>query len=164
MYKILLLLALLAGSLPTLAKEPVNDAAALARGRELLFFSGCHDCHTPGFAMAGGTAPESVWLIGDKLGWNGPWGTTYPTNLRHSITAMSQAEWRAYAKVMKARPPMPYWVLNRMTEADLDAIWLVLTSLGKAGEAAPAALPPGVEPQGPAVRFPAPPPGVAATH
>jgi hypothetical protein len=26
--------------------------------------------------MTGGNIPESQWLMGDKLGWRGPWGTT----------------------------------------------------------------------------------------
>jgi mono/diheme cytochrome c family protein len=152
------LLVLLSCSLPVAKAE---TAAVQQRGRELLFQSGCHDCHTPGFAMNGGQAPESAWLIGDQLGWNGPWGTSYPTNLRLRLTTLSREEWRAYARVMKSRPPMPYWVLNRMSDADLDAIWFVVRALGKAGEPAPAALPPGVEPAGPAVRFPSPPPAVA---
>lgn len=156
------LLLLLALTLAVPALHAADDAAIQRRGRELLFQSGCHDCHTPGFAMSGGQAPESVWLIGDQLGWNGPWGTTYPTNLRLSLTAMSRDEWRTYARAMKARPPMPFWVLNRMSDADLDAIWQVVQTLGKAGSPAPAALPPGVEPKGPAVRFPSPPPSVAA--
>ncbi|HSX61530.1 MAG TPA: cytochrome C [Tahibacter sp.] len=159
MRNILLLLAL-ALAAPTL--PAADDAAVQRRGRELLFQSGCHDCHTPGFAMNGGKADESVWLIGDQLGWNGPWGTTYPTNLRLRLATMSRDEWRAYARVMKSRPPMPFWVLNQMSDTDLDAIWQVVQTLGKAGAPAPAALPPGVEPQGPAVRFPSPPAGVAA--
>jgi mono/diheme cytochrome c family protein len=137
------------------------DPATLQRGRDLLYFSGCHDCHTPGFAAAGGVAPESAWLIGEQLGWNGDWGTTYASNLRLRLNDMTREQWRAYARVMRARPPMPYWVLNKMSDADLDAIWLLVTTLGRAGQPVPAALPPGAEPQGPAIRFPAPPPGVA---
>lgn len=152
------LLLLASSSLPVAGAD---TAAVQQRGRELLFQSGCHDCHTPGFAMNGGQAPESAWLIGDQLGWNGPWGTSYATNLRLRLNTLSRDEWRAYARVMKARPPMPYWVLNRMSDADLDAIWSVVQALGKAGVPAPAALPPGVEPAGPAVRFPSPPPAVA---
>lgn len=154
----LLLLTLMLAA-PTLQAA---DTAAAQRGRDVLFQSGCHDCHTPGFALNGGQAPESAWLVGEQIGWNGPWGTTYATNLRLRLTTMSRDEWRAYARVMKARPPMPYWVLNRMSDADLDAIWDTVQSLGKAGAPAPAALPPGVEPQGPAVRFPAPPPQAVA--
>lgn len=146
------------------ATAHADENAQRARGRELLYQSGCHDCHTPGFAQNGGEAPESVWLIGDQLGWNGPWGTTYPTNLRLRLNAMGRKQWLAFAKAMKARPPMPYWALNRMSDADLEAIWVAVRALGKAGTPAPAALPPGVEPQGPAVRFPAPPPQAKAAH
>lgn len=141
-----------------------DDNTQRARGRELLYQSGCHDCHTPGFAQNGGEAPESVWLIGDQLGWNGPWGTTYATNLRLRLNAMEREQWLAFAKAMKARPPMPYWALNRMSDADLEAIWLAVRALGKAGTPAPAALPPGAEPQGPVVRFPSPPTPPKATH
>lgn len=158
---VIALMALLS-FVPALRAADAADPAAQQRGRELLFQSGCHDCHTPGFAMNGGQAPESVWLVGDALGWNGPWGTSYATNLRLRLNAMSRDDWRRFARVMKSRPPMPYWVLNRMSDADLDAIWQVVRSLGNAGSAAPAALPPGIEPQGPVVRFPSPPPAISA--
>ena len=141
-----------------------DDDALRARGRDILFQSGCHDCHTPGFAANGGQAPEAAWLIGDELGWNGPWGTTYPTNLRLRLNDMSREQWLAFAKAMKARPPMPYWALNRMSDGDLTAIWLAVRALGKAGAPAPAALPPGTPPQGPVVRFPSPPQMVKAAH
>ncbi len=160
MRKISFLSALFVLTSSSLSLAHADSDAIQQRGRELLFQSGCHDCHTPGFAMNGGQAPESAWLIGDQLGWNGPWGTSYATNLRVRLNTLSRDEWRAYARVMKARPPMPYWVLNRMSDADLDAIWFVVQSLGQAGVPAPAALPPGVEPSGPAVRFPSPPPAV----
>jgi mono/diheme cytochrome c family protein len=52
-----------------------SDAQQIARGRYLLKVAGCNDCHTAGFAMTGGK------LLGDKLGWRGPWGTTYAVNL-----------------------------------------------------------------------------------
>lgn len=152
----LLFLALLTAAPILSAAE--DTSAAQRRGRELLFQSGCHDCHTPGFAPNGGEAPEAVWLVGDQLGWNGPWGTTYATNLRLRLNDLSLEQWRGYARALKSRPPMPYWVLNRMSEQDLDAIWQAVRALGKAGTPAPAALPPGVEPTGPVVRFPAPPP------
>jgi mono/diheme cytochrome c family protein len=157
----LAVLALFVAATPALHAADAGADAVQRRGREILHQSGCHDCHTPGFAMNGGQAPESAWLTGDQLGWNGPWGTTYASNLRLRLNAMSRDEWRAYARIMKARPPMPYWALNSMSDADLDAIWQVVKSLGKAGAPAPAALAPGVEPAGPAVRFPAPPPNSA---
>jgi len=144
------------------ADAPANDAA---RGRYVATIAGCHDCHTPGYAMSGGSAPESVWFTGDALGWNGPWGTTYATNLRLRVADMDEKTWLAFARSFKARPPMPYWALNHMSDDDLSAIWKMLKALGKAGVPAPAALPPGVEAQGPVVRFPGPPPATAsASH
>ena len=58
------------------ADKPAKDANA--RGRYLVQIGGCNDCHTPGYAMSGGKVPEKQWLTGDAVGWNGPWGTTYP--------------------------------------------------------------------------------------
>lgn len=155
-------LAMSFGSGAFAADTPANDAA---RGRYLATIGGCHDCHTPGFATGGGKAPESVWLTGDALGWSGPWGTTYAPNLRLKVADMDEKTWLAYARALRTRPPMPYWALNAMGEDDLVAIWKMLKELGAAGQPAPAALPPGVEPKGPAVRFPAPPPGTpVAAH
>lgn len=131
----------------------------LRRGRYLVEIGGCNDCHTAGYAPSGGQVPESQWLLGDALGWNGPWGTTYASNLRLQLGAMDAAAFRTYARHLRARPPMPYWSLNTMTDDDLDALLAYVKSLGPAGSPAPAALPPGVAPQGPVVRFPAPPAG-----
>jgi hypothetical protein len=71
---------------------------------------------------------------------------------------MDLPTWKSFAKNLKTRPPMPYWAVNTMTDADLEALWTYVHSLGRAGEPAPAALPPGVAAKGPVVSFPAPPP------
>ena len=169
MPKTLLTALLLAGALVVLAAIAAEKPSAhksgadlVARGRYLVMLGGCNDCHTPGFALAAGNVPESQWLTGDALGWQGDWGTTYPPNLRLRINAMDAATWKAYAKNLKTRPPMPYWAVNAMTDDDLEALWAYVHSLGPAGEPAPAALPPGVAPKGPAVTFPAPPPEAVA--
>lgn len=155
----ILLVLLLAGLANTGHASESNETERLQRGRYLATIGGCHDCHTPGYAISAGKVPESQWLVGDRLGYNGPWGTTYPTNLRQRIGGMDLPTWTAFARNVVARPPMPYWVLNTMSDEDLAALWTLARSLGPAGDAAPAALPPGVEPNGPAVRFPAPPTG-----
>ena len=123
---------------------------------------GCNDCHTPNFTLTEGKVPESEWLVGDRLGWQGAWGTTYAPNLRRKIGAMDVATWKAYARKLTTRPPMPYWAVNAMSDADLEALWAFVHSLGPAGEAAPTALGPGVAADGPVVTFPAPPPEAAA--
>lgn len=142
----------------------VPAAQRESRGRYIAAVAGCHDCHTPGYTMNGGQAPQEVWFTGDTLGWSGPWGTTYPANLRLRVADMSEREWIAYARTLKTRPPMPYWALNTMEDGDLSALWIMFKSLGKAGAPAPAALPPGVEAKGPVVRFPAPPPQAATVN
>ncbi len=87
------------------------------------------------------------------LGYSGPWGTTFASNLRIAIGSMTLENWRSYARQAKLRPPMPFWALNQMTQDDLDALWLFTRSLGKPGEPAPMALPLGVEPPLPSFRL-----------
>ena len=55
------------------------------RGRYLAIIGGCNDCHTDGYLQAEGDVPEDRWLLGSPVGWRGPWGTTYPPNLRLSV-------------------------------------------------------------------------------
>jgi mono/diheme cytochrome c family protein len=144
----------------TAAAEPASpklDKRLVERGKYLAKTAGCNDCHTPGYAMNGGKVPESQWLVGDSLGWRGPWGTTYPINLRLYMRDMPEAKWVQAAKTMKSRPPMPWFALHDMTETDLKAIWHFVRSLGPAGEPAPIYLPPGVEPKGLYIQFPAAP-------
>ncbi|UXI70183.1 cytochrome C [Tahibacter amnicola] len=149
---------------PAAAAPPAGEMALIERGRYLLEIGGCHDCHTPGYTMQGGNAPKDAWLTGDRLGWQGAWGTTYAPNLRLRLNDMDLSTWVAFARTMKSRPPMPYWALNRMSETDLSAIWHVVKWLGKAGDPAPAALPAGAAAAGPVVRFPEPPPSAKTSR
>lgn len=130
---------------------------SLERGRYLVKIGGCNDCHTPGYVQSGGKVPENQWLKGDVLGWRGPWGTTYPANLRLKLQQLSEEQWVKFAKTAELRPPMPWFNLHAMTAQDLRAVYRFVKHLGPTGEAAPAYLPPGQEPQGPYVQFPAPP-------
>src|SRR5262245_19163636 len=75
------------------AQAPAKGKSSTERGRYLVSIAGCNDCHTPGYAMSGGKVPEKQWLTGDQLGWQGPWGTTYPSNLRLYMQIVSEAEW-----------------------------------------------------------------------
>jgi mono/diheme cytochrome c family protein len=130
---------------------------AVKRGRYLVRIGGCNDCHTAGFAPSGGKVPESQWLEGDSLGWRGPWGTTYPVNLRLYMQKLSEDEWVKKAKALNTRPPMPWWALRAMTESDLAALYRYVRQLGPAGKPAPDYLPPDQTPSPPYVQFPAPP-------
>ncbi|HEY0233414.1 MAG TPA: cytochrome C, partial [Dokdonella sp.] len=118
------------------------DAALIEHGRYVTKIAGCNDCHTAGFAPSGGKVAEAQWLTGDRIGFAGPWGTTYPSNLRLKIGAMDLATWKTYARSLTTRPPMPYWAVNAMSDHDLEALWAYVQALGPAGEPAPAALPP----------------------
>ena len=133
------------------------SASDIDRGRYIARIAGCNDCHTPGYAQSGGQVPESMWLVGDALGWRGPWGTTYAANLRLRMQELSEEQWLAVAKNAQFRPPMPWFALRDMEVSDLRALYHFVRSLGPAGTAAPSYLPPDVEPAGPVVQFPAPP-------
>lgn len=139
---------------PALAQK---EDPLVTRGRYLSQIGGCNDCHTPGYGPSGGKVPEAQRLTGDALGWHGPWGTTYPTNLRLYFQSLSEAQWLQKAKTLEARPPMPWFNVRAMTDADLRALYRYVRHLGPAGKPAPAYLPPGKAPHGPVVEFPAPP-------
>lgn len=152
MVGITLITALFTGPLSASSEDLMHD-----RGRYLLKISGCNDCHTPGYALSGGAVPEKEWLTGDSLGWRGPWGTTYPSNLRRYMQTISEEQWLAQAKTRQYRPPMPWFALRDMSEDDLRAIYRFTKHLGAAGAPAPAYLTPEQMPEGPFVQFPAPP-------
>jgi mono/diheme cytochrome c family protein len=141
----------------TLPSAAQAETSHLERGRYLARIGGCNDCHTPGYAGSGGRIPEAQWLVGDRVGWQGPWGTTYPANLRLALQNISEEQWLKDARQRQLRPPMPWFALRDMSDEDLVSLYRFIRSLGPAGEPAPAYLPPGVEPQGPAIRFPKPP-------
>ena len=127
------------------------------RGRYLVQIGGCNDCHTPEYPEKDGKVDEKLWLTGSILGWRGPWGTTYPANLRLVVQGMSEADWMKRAREA-LRPPMPWFNLRDMSDGDLRAIYLYIKYMGPAGQAAPDYVPPDKEPKPPFVQFPAPPP------
>ena len=129
----------------------------IERGRYIVKTTGCNDCHTSGYAMAGGDVPVSQWLKGDSVGWRGPWGTTYPANVRLALQKLTEDEWVKTAHTVQYRPPMPWFSLHAMTTQDLRAMYRFIKSLGDPGEPAPAYVPPDQEPKGPFIQFPAPP-------
>lgn len=142
------------------ADAPKPGAAGskhVERGKYIVQIAGCNDCHTPGYAPSGGKVAEKDWLVGDRLGWRGHWGTTYSPNLRLYMPTGSEAQWVKLAKTTELRPPMPWFALRDMTDADLRAIYRYIRHLGPAGSEAPAYLPRDKEPKPPYVQFPAPP-------
>ncbi len=149
------LLSMAAACQPTPQPEPEAAAVVaaepdlLAHGEYLVRVGGCNDCHTAGYGAAGGKVPKEQWLTGSDQGFLGPWGTTYPSNLRLSVSKMSEADWVAYSGSLHTRPPMPDFMVRDLPEQDRRALHRFISSLGPAGKEAPAYLPPGQAPSPP---------------
>lgn len=152
------LLSLILASSLGLEKAVAQDQAAeqIERGRYLVRTSGCNDCHTADYPESAGQVDEQQWLTGSDLGWRGPWGTTYASNLRQVVQSVSEEQWLSHAR-SAWRPPMPWFNLRAMNDADLRAIYRYIEHLGVAGRAVPAYVPPGQEPLGAYVQFPSAP-------
>ena len=118
-------------------------------GRYIALTAGCVECHTPNYMMLHGKVAESEWLTGSPLGWRGPWGTTYASNLRLVASTMPAEAWVAMIRARNERPPMPWYNVHHMSDADLTAVHRYLVKLGVAGTPMPAPLPPDAEPPGP---------------
>lgn len=76
------------------------------------------------------------------MGWHGPWGTTYPANLRLLVQQMDETAWVARAR-MPFRPPMPAPSMRAMSDTDLIAMYRYIKHLGAKGLPAPAYVMPG---------------------
>jgi len=146
-------LSILAAALLACASAQAADSASVARGRYLVQTSGCNDCHTAGYIPSAGKVPEREWLKGDAVGFRGPWGTTYPPNLRRYFAQVSDEAFIADARSGRMRPPMPWFNLAAMSDGDLRAIRRYALSLGEPGAPAPAYVPPGEEPSTPYIVF-----------
>jgi hypothetical protein len=157
-YPIVATLILVGATTLASAAVPASEQTMIDRGRYIARIAGCNDCHTPNYATTGGAVPEQQWLTGDRLGWRGPWGTTYPSNLRLALSRLSEDEWVRNARTLSYRPPMPWFALRDMDETDLRAFYRFVRALGPGGEPAPAYLPPGAQPRGMAIVFPTPSP------
>ncbi len=116
---------------------------ALARGEYIVRVGGCNDCHTPNYAEKGGNIPTSQWLTGGSIGYKGPWGVTYPINLRLFMQNLTEDQWMTFAKHFQARPPMPWFTVQMFTESDLRDTYKFIRSLGPAGVESPNFVPPG---------------------
>ncbi len=147
--------SLVTGAAVAQQKSPKLSAQA-ARGRYLMQIAGCNDCHTPGYTASGGRVAEHLWLTGDQLGWRGPWGTTYASNLRLLVKDLSANQFVKFAR-SQFRPPMPWFNLRAMTDRDLTAIYAYLKHLGPACQPAPQYVPADQTPAGPVVQFTTPP-------
>jgi mono/diheme cytochrome c family protein len=133
-----------------LATPPASSVTAgradplVARGKYLTSIAGCHDCHTEGYTQAGGNAPAARWFTGSSTGFKGPWGVSYPSNLRLTVQKLTEAQWLVFARAPRL-PPMPWFALRDMSDEDLRAVYRFMRSMGPAGVPTPAPVAPGVE-------------------
>lgn len=126
---------------------PITPAASvLARGRILVIYGTCNDCHTPGWRESDGKAPASSWMIGTSIGFRTASGTSYPANVRLDFQSIAQNQWIAAVRTRGGHPPMIWQDLRGLSDADLRSIYQFIRSLGPAGTLAPAAIPPWREP------------------
>lgn len=138
---------------PAASSVHVTGASQIEIGAYLADLGGCHDCHTPGWAQTGGNVPEDQLLVGTDVGFSGPWGTSYPGNLRLTAGQLDAGAWADMMKDRNGLPPMPWPTVNRMSREDLMALHAYITSLGPAGEPVPMAVTDGSGPRTPFIWF-----------
>lgn len=138
------ILAFAAASHGTSSPDPLIE-----RGHYLVAFGSCNDCHTPGWRESDGAIPVSRWLTGSNLGYRGPWGTSYPANVRLEFQQISEDQWLFMVHTRSGHWPMVWPDLRALSKNDQRAIYRFVRSLGPRGEEAPADIRPGVEPTTP---------------
>lgn len=160
MKKFLLALGLLVSCTAMATGSPPASRHAIEHGKFLVGYGGCNDCHTPGWDQHGGHAPKAMLLTGSGFNFQGPWGTTYPVNLRLYVQKLTVREWIHRLRTMKARPAMPSWTFRYLTDRDLTDMYAYIRSLGPAGQPAHAWVPPGQAAPMPYFKLTLPPPPV----
>ena len=132
------------GSLPA-----ADHFALMQRGKYLVAYGACNDCHTPRWRESDGKTPTSDWMTGSNVGFRGPWGTVYPANVRLRFQQVSEAQWLSMVGTRGGHPPMTWHDLRSLNKGDLRAIYAFIKALGPAGVPAPIGVPPEREPTTP---------------
>jgi hypothetical protein len=129
---------------------PVGGSTAgevsVERGLKVSIFAACHDCHTEGYRESDGKIDPEKALKGSKVGWRGPWGTTYAANLRRFAQRLNEDEFLLLLTNFQPQPPMPWFNIRAMEETDIRSLYRYIRSLGDPGEEVPSAVGPNVEP------------------
>lgn len=137
----------------SLDQNYVKGKTPVEAGKYLIIVGGCNDCHTPGYMLKEGDVPEEQWLIGWDVGFRGPWGTTYASNLRLLVQDISEEQWVKMLSTRKKLPPMPWMNVNQMSEKDMRAIYDYIKSLETKGTKTPENIGPGEDPKTPFIRM-----------
>ena len=147
------------------ARAPMSGEAKIARGKQIAYSSACVDCHTPGTFY--GATDTTRMLSGSELGWEGPWGITFPRNLTPDMET-GIGSWTEQDIVNAFRlghrpdqslilPPMPWAAYSQMSDEDAFALAAYIKSIPPIRHKAPDRIPPGVKSDVPRLTFPAPP-------
>jgi hypothetical protein len=126
-----------------LAATAYAGEVSIDRGLYVSIIGSCHDCHTEGYRESEGKINPETAMMGIDVGWQGPWGTSYSSNLRLIASSLSEAGFLRLLTSYKAKPPMPWYNLRKMEEADLKSLYVYLRSLGEPGKIEPPFVPPG---------------------
>ena len=136
----------------------------LQRGEYLSNIMGCNDCHTPGGLY--GSPDVERRLSGSEVGWQGPWGVSYGSNLTPDPeTGLGnwtnvEIERALRSGVRKdgspVLPPMPWPNLANLTADDMSSLIAYLKSIPPIKHQIPARVPPNGIPPGPVIPIPAP--------
>lgn len=126
-----------------------SNAELIARGKYLVTFGACNDCHTPGWRESFGNVPVSNWMVGTTTGFRGPWGTVYAANVRLRFFEITEDQWLSMVNTREGHPPMTWHDIRELSTQDRRAIYRFIRSLGKAGSPSLASLPPQQEPKTP---------------
>jgi mono/diheme cytochrome c family protein len=121
----------------------VRGEVSVKRGLQISIIGGCHECHTEGYSEGEGKIDPAKALKGSSIGWQGPWGTTYPGNLRLDASDLSEDGFLRILQTLKASPPMSWYNLRALDEDDMRSLYQYIRSLGEPGTRAPSFVPPG---------------------
>jgi len=147
------------------AKKPaVSKAKQLERGMRVTLTSACNDCHTPGSFY--GAPDYDRRLSGSELGWQGPWGVSYPRNLTPDMET-GIGKWSEQDIVTAVRtgkrpdgtvllPPMPWPMYNSLTDEDVWALAAYLKSIPAVSHKVPDKVAPGQNPTTSVIVIPPP--------
>ena len=136
----------------------------LQRGEYIATVAGCNDCHTPGTFYGGPDFKRQ--LSGSEVGWRGPWGVSYASNLTPDLeTGLGtwtnvEIERALRSGVRKdgtpILPPMPWPNTARLTPDDMSSLIAYLKSLPPIVHKVPTNVAPNGMAHGPTIELPAP--------